>query len=817
MPFQYKHTNLPILEVEEELTKTLRNTNRVILEAPPGAGKSTLIPLMLLNEEWLKHKKILMLEPRRLAVKTIAERMASIIGEGVGDTIGYRIRFETKVSVNTKIEIITEGILTRMLQQDNALEDYGLLIFDEFHERSLHADLALSLSRESQETLREDLRILVMSATLNGAELKDILDAPIVRSEGRTFPVELAYAGDVPYEVIAERAASLVLEIAPITAGDILIFMPGEGEIKKCAQTLHQLNAGFQVHELFGRLSMHKQRAAILPDKQGRRKVVIATSIAETSLTIEGVNTVIDSGYSRYAAFDAKTGLSGLKTNLISLDIADQRAGRAGRLGPGKAYRLWSKSTHLRMKEHRSPEILGADLAPLQLELLNWGISANHDLKWVTPPPSHAMERALDLLESIDAAADGCITDHGKELQKLPTHPRIAHMLICAQEEGLLSLATDIAALLDVRDPMPQGTGIDLSLRIEALRRGRQDKALGRKFLQVEKLAGQYRSLFQLAVSNSLIDPYDVGLLLVHAYPERIAFARPGNNAQFQLANGKYVQIGHRDSLAHESWLAVAHMNDREHIGQVFLAAPLNPTDLKPFLKEMDVVRWDYKTHEIYAQKETKIGSILLKSIPIVNLDTEKVQKMLLEAIQKQGALLLNFDEKVRQWQNRVLTVKSWYANEDWPDTSTESLLMSAEDWILPYLENCKNEDDLKKINLFEVLHYSLPYDKQKKLDLYAPSKLTLSNSFVAKIEYQENAQPPILAIRIQDLFGVKKTPSVNEGKNNVLLHLLSPGYKPVQITSDLPSFWQNAYHDVRKDLRIRYKKHAWPENPFIY
>lgn len=814
MPFNYSSIDLPIVSVIPEILSALKASNTLILSAPPGAGKSTLLPLALFEEDWLNGLKILVLEPRRLAAKTIAQRLSDLLEEPVGKTIGYRIRFDTKVSDQTKIEIVTEGILTRMLQSDNALEGVGMVIFDEFHERSIHADVALALARESQTILRPDLRILIMSATLNMTELESLLKAPIIKSEGRQYPVDIIYANQSDPYLIADTTSQVVLRAIKEQKGDILVFLPGARDIKKCADIIQKSNRDLNVHELYGKLPYSAQQAAILPNKTGKRKVVIATDIAETSLTIQGVTTVVDSGFKKSAVFDPKTSLTGLETSHISRDSADQRAGRAGRLEPGVCYRLWSKGQQAQLKAHRQPEILTSDLTPLTLDLANWGITNVDSLTWLQPPPTYAIDEATETLTSLDAIVDGKITSHGKAMQNLPCHPRIAHLLLSAEKDGNLALACDVAAILEEKDPLPKEVGIDINLRIEALRRQRKLKNLSGPFKRIEKVAKQYRQLLNVELENSAIDPFETGLLLVYAYPERIAFARPGNNAQFQLANGTYAMAGHKDDLAYEPWLAVAHMHTNEKIGRIFLAAPLNPVDLQPFLKTVEINTWNTKRGGLIANKETRIGSIILKSTPIQSPDESQLIKAISTAIVKEGAHLLDFNEKVMQWQNRILTLKKLNPLQKWPDVSTQTLLKTNSNWLSPYLNTVKKPEDLKKINLAEVLHFSLSTDQQLLLKKLAPTSIPVPSGSDIKINYQANGSEPILAVRLQEVFGLTDTPTVNDGKTKMLMHLLSPGFKLVQITGDLKSFWENAYFEVRKEMRSKYKRHAWPENP---
>ena len=558
LPFDPFKIDLPVTEIIPQVRKYLSEQNTLIVNAPPGAGKSTLLPLALLEQDWLHGKNIIMLEPRRLAAKTIAARMASLLDEEVGQTIGYRIRFESRISSKTKIEVVTEGILTRMLHHDNALENVALVIFDEFHERSLHADLAMALCREAQQVLRPDLRIMVMSATLNMPQLTALLKAPVAESKGKQYPVEIIYTNDSDEMLLPELTARTVMKAAKENEGDVLVFLPGEGEIRKCEELLKGSLDNFSIHPLYGQLSQQEQLLAIMPNKFGKRKVVLATSIAETSLTIEGIRIVVDTGFARTSRFDPKSGLSRLETIRISKDSADQRAGRAGRLSSGVCYRMWTMATHNRLTEHRVPEIMEADLTSLVLDMAQWGVSDIQQLTWLTPPPKASVNQATETLEEIGAIEKGKITTHGKQIHSLACHPRIAHMLLMAKEIPMKQLATDIAAVLEERDPLPRESGIDLNLRIEALRRARNNNPTGNKFGRIEKVAASYRKMLNLGLNNGPIDPFDTGLLLAYAYPERIAFARPGNNAQFQLANGKYAAAGHKDDLAHQPWLAVA-------------------------------------------------------------------------------------------------------------------------------------------------------------------------------------------------------------------------------------------------------------------
>lgn len=815
MRFDSSSVDLPIKDIFPQLENELSNSNTLIIGAPPGAGKSTLLPLELLNYDWIGDKKILMLEPRRLAARTIATRMANLLGEQTGETVGYRIRFDNRVSDQTKIEVVTEGIITRMIHSDNSLEDVAVVIFDEFHERSIHADVALALCRETQQVLRPDLKILIMSATLDMPNLSTLLKAKVLESKSKQYPVEIKYTGQQDMMMMAEFAAQTITKAVNENDGDVLVFLPGQGEIKKCEEILQRTLKSFQIHPLYGELPQGKQNAAIRPNKDGKRKVVIATSIAETSLTIEGIKIVVDSGFGRVSKFDVRSGLSRLETVQIAKDSADQRAGRAGRLSAGICYRMWSRADHDRLADHRQPEILSIDLADLVLDMAQWGIYDPNQLTWLTPPPKATIAQATDLLHQLEAMEDGKITEHGKRVHQLPCHPRIAHMLLFAEEEGTLELATDIAALLDERDPLGKDAGIDINTRIEVLRRQRGEDRLAKRFRHIEKIANSYRRMFDIEPDNGAVDPYETGVLISQAYPERIACARPGNNAQFQLSNGRLAMAGHRDDLAHEPWLAVAQVDARDGMGKIFMASPLNPRDLQPLVKQKEVIKWDTKQGGLIASMDLRIGNIVLQSKPLPDPDESHLVQAISDAIKTEGERLLNFDNDVQQWQNRILSLRKWNPQANWPEVSVSYLLQTNMDWLGPYLNQVKKPEDLKKLNIKEILQNSLDWEKQQELDCLAPEKIEVPSGSKIRIAYLENGEPPILAVRLQETFGLADTPKLNDGKNAVLMHLLSPGFKPVQVTSDLKSFWDNTYFEVRKELKRRYPKHSWPDDPW--
>lgn len=813
-PFDYTIFDLPVAEIIPEVKTHFLTENNLIIQAPPGAGKSTLLPLALLDEPWLSGKKILILEPRRLATRSIAERMADMIGEKAGEKVGYRIRFESAISKDTRLEVITEGILTRMMHSDNALEDVGLIIFDEFHERNLHAEVGLALCREIQEVLRPDLRILLMSATIDTEELSSLLNSKVIKSSGRQYPVEINHLNEVDSYSIGEDTARQIIPLAKQEKGDFLVFLPGQGEIKKAQDILRRALPEIEVVPLYGQLSPGAQRRAILPSNEGKQKIVLSTDIAETSLTIEGIRVVVDSGFAKSSKFDPRSGLSRLGLHRISQDSANQRSGRAGRLSAGKSFRLWNKATQVRLDEFRTPELMETDLTGMVLDMKAWGKDDISSMTWLSPPPKASLHYSISTLESLDALESGKLTSHGLEIHKLPCHPRIAHLLLYAKENDLLPLATDVAAILEERDPLSKDSGVDLNLRIEALRRFRAHGVAIPRIKKIEKVAEMYRRMFKVNAENNPYDPWQTGILLAYAYPERIASARHGNNAQFQLANGNIAQIGHRDDLAHESWLAVAQVDAREGLGKIWLAAPLNPKDLAPMLKSKEIITWDRKKGGLIAQTEIRIGAIILGTRPLKNHNASLAQEAMLQAVADDGEYLLPWAGSPTQLINRVQSLRIWNSEESWPDWTVESLSQTAENWLLPYLIDISKNEDFQKLDLYSILFHSLDFEQQKALDHLAPSTIEVPSGSKVSIQYKKDGDIPVLSVRLQELFGLKKTPSVNKAKTNILIELLSPGYKPVQLTQDLMSFWKNGYFEVKKELRRKYPKHEWPENP---
>ncbi|MEI9920634.1 MAG: ATP-dependent helicase HrpB [Bacteroidota bacterium] len=804
----------PVLDILEDLRAALREHPIVILQAPPGAGKSTILPLYLLSGE----KKIVMLEPRRLAARAVAMRMASLKDEEPGNTVGYSVRFESKVSARTQLHVVTEGILTRMIQSDNSLEDIGMIIFDEFHERSLQADLALALSLQVQQVLRPDLKILIMSATLDSADLSAKLNAPVITSTGRQFEVEKCYLNIDPDAQLHIRVAKAINKALSESGGDILAFLPGAGEILRTQHLLEENNVGARIHVLYGDLPPRQQQEALMPDAGGARKIILATSIAETSLTIEGVKIVVDCGYSRVPRYDVRSGLTRLETVRVTRDAADQRAGRAGRLGPGVCYRLWPEATQHHLQASRKPEIEEADLAPMMLELYQWGIKNVNELNWVTTPPPGAVNQAKELLDQLDASDNNIITSRGKEMLKLPTHPRIAHMLLAAKGIGndVMAVAADVAALLEERDPLRDG-GADLSLRIDLLRKyraGERTQADRNVLDRIEKLSASWRRMFNVKSSSAIVPDEQVGELLAAAYPERIARQEGKHSERYKLANGRAVRLPANDPLTRESWLAVAHLDGGSGEGKIFLAAPLNEDDLKHLAVEHESVKWDKERQLLVSSLDSRVGSLVLKSRPLTKIDPVKRVAVLCDVISEEGLKILGWSDDQTQWQSRVMSLRKWRGAE-WPDVSDDALLSTLGTWLSPYLENISKRTELERLDLNMILTSMLEWELQGKLDRLAPARMEVPSGSMIRLNYSNDGSDPVMEVRLQELFGLLETPTVNDGRTKILIHLLSPGYKPVQVTQDLRSFWTNTYHEVRKELHRRYPKHSWPEDPW--
>ena len=812
---------LPASQIATKVNESLSEHNSLVVTAPPGAGKSTLLPLTILAGLPEDSGKVLILEPRRLAARQIAERMAQMLGETAGETVGYRVRFESRVSKHTRIEVLTEGILTRMLVDDATLDGVSVVVFDEFHERSINSDLALALTRQTQEIIRPDLKIVIMSATIDASSICAALKAPLIESEGRMFPVELHYATeDCDTRDIAETAAAAAIEVHRRHEGDILVFLPGQGEIQKCSELIGSSLAPTEVLPLYGNLTPEQQRHAIAPSRNGERKVVLATPVAETSITIEGVRVVIDSGLCRQLVFDAKTGMSHLETVRISMDMATQRAGRAGRVAEGVCYRLWTKTSEHLMAEQRKAEIEDADLAPTVLSIAAVGENEIEALPWLTVPPHGNVIKAKQLLSSLGAInADGTITHIGKRMAALPCHPRIAKMILSNQSTAMKSLACDIAATLEEKDPMANTAETDLTLRISVLRSARRRRQLGR-WSRIAKIASEYMRMAHATEDNNDPAPEEVGMLVAYAYPERIAMSID-NIGGYRLPNGDNVKLDNADPLAAHAWIAIAALySTAGTAGRVFMAAPVNPDDLDDSIVSIrDNISWNAKQGCVVAQKERKIGKLTIDSQPIHNADNDEIIRIVCEAAAKNGLSMFDWnDDSVGSLQRRVAQVATWHPELELPDISTGHLLASVKDWLPLYLTDgghvISTVNELRRLNLAEIIWNIIPYDKQAEIDRLAPTTVKVPTGSHIRIDYRQGAEAPVLSVRLQECFGLQQTPCVDDGRQPLLMELLSPGFKPVQLTQDLASFWKETYFEVRKELRRRYPKHYWPENP---
>ncbi|MDG4554769.1 MAG: ATP-dependent helicase HrpB [Candidatus Competibacter sp.] len=834
---------LPIEPALPTIRAALRDATALVLQAPPGAGKTTRVPLALLDEPWLENRAILLLEPRRLAARAAAARMAAQLGEPVGHTVGYRIRFDHRVSRQTRIEVLTEGILTRRLQRDPALDGVGLVIFDEFHERGLHADLALALCLDSQRGLRPDLRLLVMSATLDGAAVARLLgDAPIVTSEGRAHPVSRHYLPRDPDGLDLNVVVRAVLNALNQERGDLLVFLPGSGEIRRILRGLQAepACAGLALTPLYGDLPGEAQQRAIQPDPDGRRKIVLATPIAETSLTIEGVSVVVDAGWTRIPRFDPRSGLSRLESVRVSADAAEQRAGRAGRLGPGACYRLWSEAAQSRLRPRRIPEILEADLAPLALELAQWGVTQVAALAWLDPPPPGALAQGRELLRELGALDErDRITATGQALVELPVHPRLAYLLRRGAALGLVDLAADLTALLEERDPLrgEHPFGGDLAARLDALRDFRRDGRNGARRWQadpaacarIEQAARRWRALLRPADNPArtdtkvrpALDPGDgatAGLLLAFAYPDRVARRREGATDRYRMANGRGARLAAGEPLAGRDWLVAAHLDAGTSEGRIWLAAPVDSADLEAHLADrlrtVTAVIWDERQTAVMARQERRLGVLALDSTPLADADPEQLCQAMLAGVRQLGSDSLPWTRELREWQARVLSLRHWLTDEGWPDVSDDWLMAHLENWLPPWLNGISRREHLRRLDLTGALHNLLDGRSRARLDELAPTHLPVPSGSRIRLRYPLG-EPPVLAVKLQELFGLADTPCIAGGRIPVTLHLLSPAQRPIQVTQDLRGFWERTYVEVRKELKGRYPKHPWPDDPW--
>jgi len=828
---------LPVSDVLSSLRTALIDADEAVLEAPPGAGKTTLVPLELLNESWLQNQKILMLEPRRLAARMAASRMAQMLGESVGETVGYRVRMDSKVGANTRIEVVTEGILTRMLQHDPSLEGYGLVIFDEFHERSLDADFGLALALQGRELFRDEypLKLLLMSATLDSAVVERLLPgAPVVRSEGRMYPVTVKYLGSVkPDQRLEQRVARAVRQALDDETGSILVFLPGQREIRQVAQQLKDgLPQQTALTPLYGDLSIDQQQKAIQPAADGWRKVVLATNIAETSLTIEGIRVVIDAGLSREARLDPVSGMTRLHTRKLSRAASIQRMGRAGRMEPGCCYRLWSETQQDQLAPYTDPEILNADLTPLALQLARWGVDDPNELQWLNQPPPGALSQARELLRhlgALEALSEGGfkLTPGGEVMADLPLHPRLGHLLLKGWQHGVESLACDIAALLSERDPLSGDA--DFTRRIAWLRGELNCSERDRGVLhRIRQLSKQYRNSVKRLLKgvdqqqNRLGENAAVAMLLAQAYPDRIAARRKEDGYDYRLSNGRAVRLQEGDVLHKAPWLVAANSGGQhgQTTDRIFLAAELDKTlfseELKDLVRTDEVVEWDSRSDRMRCEQQQRIGVLVLSRKELNRIAPEAKAQALVAMIRKQGLRLLPWNDIIQEWRQRVaflrrVDIERGETESRWPDLSDAVLLNTMEDWLAPYLEPINHLNHFSKLDLHSILQGLLPWPLPSELNELAPQRLSLPSGNSARLDYAE--YPPVLAVKLQEMYGCVATPTIGNGVA-VKIHLLSPARRPLQVTQDLASFWANSYREVKKDMKGRYPKHKWPDNP---
>jgi ATP-dependent helicase HrpB len=805
-------TPLPIDAVLDELQSALAENNAAVLVAPPGAGKTTRVPLALLDEPWIGKKKIIVLEPRRIAARASAERMAKTLGERVGDTVGYRVRFGSKVSRLTRIEVVTEGIFSRQILDDPELTGVAAVLFDEFHERSLDADLGLALARDAQTGLREDLRILVMSATLDGARVAKLLgDAPVIASEGRAYPVETRYLGRKPDAPLERQMADAIAMALRADPGSVLAFLPGAAEIRRTQNFLSERihDAGIEIVPLFGALDAAVQDRAIQPAPKGRRKVVLATSIAETSLTIEGVRIVVDSGVARVPRYEPDIGLTRLETVRASRAAVDQRRGRAGRTEPGVCYRLWDEPQTASLAAYTQPEILSADLSSLVLDLAQWGVSDPVTLAFLDSPPAPALNEARTLLGELGALdGDGRITAEGKSLRALALPPRLARMIVDSHRLGAGLQAAEIAAVLTERGL--GGDSVDLDARLDQFRRDRSQRAASARSL-AERWASQVAATEGAPSSD---DAPSTGVMLAFAFPDRVA--RNRGNGTFVLANGRGAAVDQASALARAPTIAVAELTGTAASGRILLAAPIAQSDIElrfaDQIENADEITFDRASMALRARRKRTLHAITLSEAPMALTPSAETARVLADGLNAAGLDRLPWSKPLQQWRGRVMFLRK-AEGEPWPDLSDNALAMQRETWLVPALFDKTSLKELSAGDLSDALMALLPWELRARLEREAPTHFEAPTGTMLPIDY-EAEQGPTIAVRLQELFGLTTHPSIAKGAVPLVLELLSPAHRPVQVTRDLPGFWRGSYAAVRSDLRGRYPRHPWPEDP---
>ena len=801
-------TRLPIDDVLSDCLDALQHHSSAVLVAPPGAGKTTRVPLALLDEPWREDKKILVLEPRRLAARGAAARMASTLGEAVGDTVGYRVRLQSKISARTRIEVITEGIFTRMILDDPSLSSVAGVLFDEFHERSLDADLGLALALDAQQALRPDLRILAMSATLDGARVATLLgECPIIESEGRAFPIETFYRPRDPSRRIEDSIVEAIRYSLTHDEGSLLVFLPGQSEIRRTTDLLRDKisSPNIEVAPLYGAMDVVDQDKAISPARAGTRKIVLATSIAETSLTIEGVRVVIDSGLQRIPVYEPDLGLTRLETRRVSRASADQRRGRAGRTEPGICYRLWEEAATGALEPFSAPEILAADLSGLMLDCAEWGVIDPTRLPFLDPPPTPALNEARATLKTLDALdEEGCITATGRAIRALPLPPRLARMIVTAGTRGKAYEAAEIAALMVERGM--GGISADLTHRLDLFRKDRSRRAE-----DVRRLAKSWAE----TVSNSRSDiEISTGALLALAFPDRIAKAR-GAVGTFLMANGRAARVEPHESLARESYLAIGEIAGSASDARILLAAPLTLSEIDSECEKEIVtetaISFDRNAAQLRATKNRRLGAVILSEQRLPVPASDEAARILARGLGSLGVAQWPLSKATRQWRDRILFLRR--TDNQWPDLSDEILEKNAEDWFSPFLIGKTGLADLDDEIFRNALNSQMDWPMQQRVEAEAPAFFTAPTGNRHAIDY-EAEEGPVLAIRVQELFGLETHPSVAQGRIPLVLHLLSPAHRPIQITRDLPGFWRGSWAAVKSEMKGRYPKHVWPDDP---
>jgi ATP-dependent helicase HrpB len=789
--------SLPVDEALPRLKAVLAEHTAAVLVAPPGAGKTTRVPLTLLDAPWLGGAKIIMQEPRRLAARAAARRMAATLGEAVGETVGYRVRLDSKIGPRTRIEVVTDGLFLRMLQDDPSLEGVGCVIFDELHERGLETDLSFALVRESQQALREDLRVIAMSATLDPGPVAERLGgAPLVESAGRMFPVQTRYLEREASGRLEDTVASAIRNALAAESGSALVFLPGVGEIRRVEERLNGLAANIDVAPLYGELSPAEQDRAISPSPAGRRKVVLATSIAETSLTIEGVRIVIDGGQMRVPRFSPRSGMTRLETVRVSQASADQRRGRAGRLEPGVCYRLWTEEAQRGLLPFTPPEILDADLAPLALELAAWGVTDESTLPWLTPPPASALATARALLLDLGAIEpSGAITPHGRAMARLGQHPRLAHLVLKGRELRQGRVAALIAAILGERDFLRE-RDVDLRHRVDIALGGRAPRLI----------TESARRLMPRGAQEERPDPSMTGALLALAYPDRIGRRRGNTANRYLLSGGRGAALPEGDPMSNEEFIVVADLDGSTQDARIFLAAPIALGEIEELYGERivdeEIVEW---RESVVARRRRRLGALVLEDKPINKPDPEKVKTAMLAGLRQRG---LPWTDELTDWRQRIAFLRR--LDESWPDLSDTALAASLDEWLAPFVDGAA-----RRIDFDAAIKALVPWDRQRQVDSLAPTHIEVPSGSRLPIDYANPAEPT-LSVRLQEMFGLTETPRLGAGRVPVTIHFLSPARRLVQVTRDLASFWKTAYRDVKAELKGRYPKHYWPDDPLV-